>query len=286
MTRLRQKLSEDLRLRNYSRQTHDNYVRAVAQFARHFGQSPARLGPQHVRAYLLHLVNRRGVANSTYTVALCALRFFYRVTLGRPVDLEGVPSPKHEFHLPVVLSFAEVDALFRATSNIKHRAILKTVYAAGLRVSEVAALRPADIDSERMMIRVRQGKGRKDRYVPLSPLLLEELRDYWRKRQPRAWLFPGPSKDQPIRHRSIQRACLAAGRRAGLQKKVTPHTLRHTFSTHLLEAGASIRTIQVLLGHRSLKTTALYTHVSETTLRTTPSPLELLAEATQQPKPA
>lgn len=282
MTPLRQRMIEDMNLRNLAPLTVRTYVERVAKFAQHFGKSPERLGPAEVRAYLVHLVHDRHVSWSYYNQALCALRFLYNVTLGDDRILKGIVCPKQEKRLPVVLSLEEVGQFFQAVSNLKHRAILMTAYAAGLRVSEVVALRAEDIDSRRMVIRVRQAKGRKDRYVMLSPRLLDFLREYWKalRRRPELrsspWLFPGQDPDRPMTSKPVHVACKAAREVSGLSKHVTVHTLRHSFATHLLEAGTDIRTIQILLGHRNIKTTALYTHVSTATLEATLSPLDRL----------
>lgn len=282
MTPLRQRMIEDMNLRNLASRTIDVYVDRVAKFARYFGKSPEQLGTADVRAYLLYLVHERHVSWSYYNQALCALRFLYNVTLGKEWILRSIVCPKGEKKLPVVLSPAEVSQFFLAITNLKHRAIFMTAYAAGLRVSEVVALRVEDIDSRRMVIRVRQAKGRKDRYVMLSPRLLELLREYWktsRKRQVHRsspYLFPGAHADRPMTSTPVHIACKAAREASGLSKHVTTHTLRHSFATHLLENGTDIRTIQVLLGHRNIKTTALYTHVSTATLEATQSPLDRL----------
>ena len=239
-----------------------------------------------VRAYLVFLVEEKHVSWSYYGQAICALRFLYRVTLGKDWVVKGVVSPKKEMKLPVVLSPAEVAQFLGAITSLKHRAILMTAYAAGLRVSEVVALQVDDIDSRRMVIRVRQGKGHKDRYVMLSPRLLAVLREYWKAVRPTHWLFPGQVPDRPFTAKSVWQACVQAGRDAGLGKHVTVHTLRHSFATHLLEGGTNIRTIQLLLGHRSLRTTAVYTHVSAATLQATQSPLDRLEPPTEgRPKP-
>lgn len=281
MTPLRQRMLDDLTLRNYAEGTQQAYLRAVAHFAAYFGRSPDQLGPEEVRQYLVYLMRTRNMSWSGYIVHLCVLRFFYHVTLGRDEMLHGIAYPRSERRLPVVLSPAETERFFRAVWNLKHRALLKTAYAAGLRVSEVAALRVTDIDGSRGVIRIRQGKGRKDRYAPLPPRLLEVLRDYWRACRPHPWLFPSRRTKRPLHPRSIQRPCKEAGQRAGLRKTVTPHTLRHSFASHLLEAGVDLRTIQVLLGHRSLQTTAHYTHLSQAALRTLPSLLDRLTETAE-----
>jgi integrase/recombinase XerD len=282
MTPLRQRMIEDMTLRNLAPRTVQVYVERVAKFAQHFGKSPEKLGSADVRAYLVHLVHKRHVSWSYYNQALCALRFVYNITLGKDWILKSIVCPKQEKKLPVVLSPAEVGQFFQAITNLKHRAILMTAYAAGLRVSEVVALRVEDIDSQRMVIRVRQAKGRKDRYVMLSPRLLDLLREYWKARRRRAelrsspWLFPGQNPDRPMTSKPVHDACKDVREASGLSKRVTVHALRHSFATHLLESGTDIRTIQVLLGHRSIKTTALYTHVSTATLEATHSPLDRL----------
>jgi|BogFormECP12_OM2_1039638.scaffolds.fasta_scaffold09451_2 integrase/recombinase XerD len=282
MTPLRRRMTEDMQLRNLSPKTIRVYVERVAKFARHFGRSPERLGKTEVRSYLVHLVHERHLSWSYYNQTLCALRFLYNVTLGKDWVLQSIVCPKQEKRLPVVLSPAEVVQFFQAVTHLMYRAILMTAYAAGLRVSEVVALRVEDIDSQRMVIRVRQAKGRKDRYVMLSTRLLDLLREYWKAhRRGRAnrsspWLFPGQNPDRPISATSVHMACKAARETAGLGKHVTVHTLRHSFATHLLEGGTDLRTIQVLLGHRNIKTTALYTHVSTATLKATQSPLDRL----------
>jgi site-specific recombinase XerD len=276
---------EDMQLRNFSPHTREAYLRAVAQFARHYQQPPDQLSLENVRAYLLHLVNGRHVSPSTYNQVRCALRFFYHVTLGRDWALDRIVCQKAPKKLPVVLSGEEVRRLLAAPRRLKSRAILMTLYAAGLRVSELVHLKVADVDSQRMAIRVCQGKGRKDRYVMLSQTLLAVLREYWMADRPSDWLFPGTAPQRLLNRNTVAAICRAAGRRARLARKVSPHTLRHTFATHLLEAGTDLRTIQALLGHRSLRTTAVYTYVSLDKVAATTSPLDLLAAA-DNPHPA
>lgn len=276
MTPLRQRMIEDMRLRHLTSGTIEAYIRRVAAFARHYGLSPEALGYEDVRAYLLHLVQQEHVCWSVYNQSLCALRFLYTVTLGREGVVERIRYPRRPKRFPVVLSLDEVSRLFAAVSDVKHRAILMTTYAAGLRVSEVVALRVADIDSQRMLLHVHQGKGRKDRSVMLSPRLLAELRHYWKVMRPANWLFPGQITGRPLDRNSVYRICVRAGRAAGLKKRVTVHTLRHSFATHLLEGGTDIRIIQALLGHRHLKTTTIYTQVSPTLIGATTSPLDRL----------
>jgi site-specific recombinase XerD len=267
---------DDMTLRNFTPATIEAYVRCVARFARHFRSSPDLLGPEQVRAYLLHLLQERHVSLSYYKLTRCALRFFYRETLGRddvPQSLAPVKQPRT---LPVVLGPDELARFFAAVKNLKHRALLMTAYAAGLRVSEVTRLRVTDIDSARMVIRVRHGKGQKDRYVMLSPRLLEGLRAYWRAARPGDFLFPGAAADRPLTTGSVRKVCSRARLAAGLDKHVTVHTLRHSFATHLLESGTDLRTIQVLLGHHSFSTTARYVHVATASLPSTRSPFDRL----------
>jgi site-specific recombinase XerD len=286
MTPLRQRMIEDMKLRNYAPRTITVYVERVATFAKHFGKSPERLGATEVRAYLLFLVQEKHASWSYYEQALAALRFLYRTTLGKKWVLDGLVSPRKQKTLPVVLSPDEVARFFEAVTSLKHRAILMTAYAAGLRVSEVVSLRVDDIDSRRMVIRIRQAKGRKDRYVMLSPRLLAILREYWKEVRPTQLLFPGNVPDRPITPRTVQKACRDAQETAGLSKRVRVHTLRHSFATHLLEGGTDIRIIQILLGHRSLRTTAVYTHVSTATLEATQSPLDRLVSLKEsRPQP-
>lgn len=279
MTILRQRMIEDLRLRNYSERTVETYVMRVAKFAQHFGKSPALLGREEIRSYQLHLVQVRRCSWAVFNQTVCALRFLYRVCLERPWSLQAIPFPRQEKKLPVVLSRQEIGRLWEALDNLKHRSILMTLYAAGLRLSEALQLRVEDIDSQRMAIRVRHGKGAKDRYAPLSETLLLQLREYWRRYQPPEWLFPGQRPGSPLTRSSVQRVCKAAALRAGLGKRVSPHTLRHCFATHLLEAGTDLKTIQILLGHRSLNTTSIYLHVAVRAPGGKSRALDLLAPA-------
>lgn len=276
MTALRQKMLEDLQLRNYSDRTIKAYLRCVSQFAQHFGKSPDQLGPAQIREYQLYLIKQKQCSWAVFNQTVCALRFFYNTTLGCKEMIEEIPYPRFEKRLPVVLSQTEVAALLQALNNLKHRALLTTIYATGLRVAEVTNLVVTDIDSSRMVVQVRQGKGRKDRFVMLSPNLLTLLRQYWKAYHPSHWLFPGQNPNHPINDATAYRICQQAARAAKLSKSVSPHCLRHSFATHLLEAGTDLRTIQLLLGHRNLKTTAVYLHVSTLALRSTTSPLDLL----------
>jgi integrase/recombinase XerD len=259
MTPLRRRMIEDMTLRNFTPQTIQSYVWCVARFARYFNLSPEHLGPEHARTFLLHLVQEKRASLSHYKQTRAALRFLYRVTLGREDVPNAIPPLKQPRTLPVVLSPDEVARFFAAIRNVKHRVILMTAYAGGLRVSEVT-----------------QGKGRKDRYVMLSPRLLEILRGYWKAVRPQEVLFPGASLDRPITTASIQKVCQRARRAAGMGKQITAHTLRHSFATHLLEAGTDLRIIQVLLGHRSISTTARYVHVATASLPSVTSPLDRL----------
>jgi len=276
MTPIRTRMIEDMQMRNLSPHTQRAYVSAVSRFATFFQKSPEQLSPEDVRTYLLHIVHKRRASWSFYNQTLCALRFLYHTTLVRPHLLDGIPCPKKAKRLPVILSPDEVKQFFSVISNLKHRALLMTAYAAGLRVSELVNLRVEDIDSARMIIRVRQGKGFKDRYGKLADRLLIELREYWKVCRPTMWLFPGAHPDRPIHASTVNRVCSDIANRAALGKHVSVHTLRHSFATHLLDHGTDLRTIQVLLGHRALSTTAIYTHVSQAKLQSTPSPLDLL----------
>ncbi len=270
---------QDLRVRNFAPGTIDLYIRAVARFALHFGKSPDRLGPEHIREYQTFLVETKKVSWPVFNGAVSALRFFYKVTLGKPWLIEHIPFPKQESKLPVVLSPEEIAAFLQAVSNLKHRTVLETMYASGLRIAEALALELHDIDSRRMVIRVRQGKGRRDRYTILSETLLHDLRDYWRAYQPQLLLFPGKTPERPLTQNSMHRAVRRIRKKLGMHKHVRTHTMRHCFATHLLEAGTNLRTIQVLLGHRSLNTSALYLHVAAGALRADGKPIDLLQRA-------
>jgi site-specific recombinase XerD len=275
---------EDMTLRNLSPHTVEAYVRAVAQFSKHFGRSPEQLSGEDARQYLLHLVRDRHASWSRYNLARCGLRFFYCVTLGRDEHFEKLPCAKVPKRLPTVLSPEELRRLFDVARDPKHKALLMTLYGAGLRISEALALRPADIDARRMLVHVRLGKGAKDRMVKLSAQLLATLRDYWKLRRPTSWLFPrGSDPERPMEDGTAYRAVVRAARRAGITRRVTPHTLRHSYATHLLDAGTDLRTIQLLLGHRNLKTTSLYVHVSQAKLNFAANPLDRLYDTPQQP---
>ena len=277
MTPLRQRMIEDMTIRRYAAKTRQAYLANVARFAEHFARSPTVLGSDEIREYQLYLINERHVSVSTLNQVVASLRFLYHVTLRKTWAIDFIPYARGEKRLPVVLSPEEISRFFQSIGSIKYRALLMTAYAAGLRVSEVTALQASDIDAARRVIRVRNSKGSKDRYVMLSAQLLPTLREYWKVvRPPAPYLFPGQPPDRPLGKDSVQRACRKAALASGLKKKITPHTLRHSFATHLLENGGDVRTIQLLLGHRSLSTTAQYLHVSETTIGALSSPLDLL----------
>jgi site-specific recombinase XerD len=285
MTPLRQRMLEDMAVRNLADNTQAAYIHQVVAYAKHFDRSPEELGTEDIRAYQVYLTQTRMLSPSSVSVATGALRFLYKVTLKRTWAIEEIPMPKRPFTLPVILSREEVMRFLDAVGSLKHRTILMTAYAAGLRVSEVTHLKVTDIDSQRMMLRVDQGKGRKDRYVMLSPRLLDELRAYWKAAQPRLWLFPGDLPGQPITRDAVGQACQKAHRASGIQKPITPHSLRHAFATHLLESGTDVRTIQLLLGHRSLATTSRYLKVAASTICATASPFDLLPKV-EPPPPA
>jgi site-specific recombinase XerD len=272
---LRQRMIEDMSIRKFAAKTQHDYVQRVKDFATFLGRSPARAEAEDVRGFRLHLTaNGAGTPKINATVA--ALRFFFKVSLDRP-DLTKHLSFIHEPRKPpVVLSPEEVARFLEAAPGVKYKAALSVAYGAGLRVSEVVSLKLSDIDSKRMMLRVEQGKGRKDRYAMLSPVLLELLRDWYRIARPQGWLFPGQNPVNPMTTRQLTRACHAAAQMAELTKRVTPHTLRHSFATHLLEHNIDVRVIQVLLGHAKLETTALYTRVATNTIREVMSPLDRL----------
>jgi site-specific recombinase XerD len=267
---------EDLQIRHYSPTTIRLYLYAVREFAKHFGKPPDQLGAEHIRQYQLFLIKDKQASQSTCIQLVCALRFFYTHTLNHKIEIERIPFPRRERKLPLILSREEVQALLEAPGDLRHRAMLAILYGSGLRVSEVARLKVADIDSARNVLWVRSGKGRRDRQALLPPKLRELLRCYWRSQRPTDWLFPGADPTQPISVKTIFRACRQAARSAGIARSVHPHLLRHAFATHLLEAGVNLRTIQFLLGHANLETTARYLQVADVNVRATTSPLESL----------
>lgn len=276
MTPLRRRMLEDMQIRNYSPHTIDGYLRYVAQFAKHYQTSPDQLGAEHIRAYQVHLLKQK-VSESVFNQSISALRFLYEKTLHRPWMVEYIPYPKKPRKLPIILSREEVDTLIRAPRHFKHRVILATLYTTGLRVSELCRLQGTDIDSGRMVVIVRQGKGKKDRQVWLSPDLLPLLRRYWKLYGLQSWLFPGARVHEPITRSGVEWLCQKAGQAAHIKKAVYPHLLRHTYATHLLEAGMDLRSIQLLLGHASLRSTSIYLHVANPALQALQSPLNTLA---------
>jgi site-specific recombinase XerD len=277
MTPIRQRMTEDMQVRNLSPHTPASYVQQVSLFARYFNKSPELLGPEEIRAYQVYLTNERKLATSSILIAISALRFLYKITLHKDWTFDDIiPAPKKPQKLPVVLSPEEVLRFLDFVTGLKHRTILTTCYAAGLRISEVIRLKAPDIDSQRMVIRVEQGKGQKDRYVMLSPKLLQSLRNWWRVAKPKLWLFPGDIAGMHISKDAVEQACQKAQRRCCIPKPITPHSLRHAFAVHLLESGTDVRTIQLLLGHRSLATTARYLRIATSKVCSTTSPLDLL----------
>ena len=281
MTRLRQQVLDELERRNYSQATAVAYVGAIRRFAAYFHRSPDQLGPEHVRQFQLYLVRERKLQPSTVLLQMSAIRFLFVKTLKRNYRRDDLPLPKAPRRLPTILSPEEVAKLIAAAANLRHRTILMALYATGMRRSELCHLKTDDVDIARMVIHIRQGKGGNDRDVPLSPKLLEQLRLYFPSLKPRpaGWLFPSLQlrrPDQPIETKTVWHACRQAAHRAGITKSVHPHTLRHSFATHLLEGGADLRTIQLLLGHADLSDTALYLHLSTLHLKAATNPLDAL----------
>src|SRR5437762_13713678 len=272
---------EELQRRNYSAITTRNYLRVVTDFAKHFGKSPDKLGLNELRTYQAYLLRERKLTPGTVINQVAALRFFFSRTLKRHQFRDFLPYPQDGRRLPTVLSREEVSRLINAAGTLFRRTLLMTLYGTGMRRSEVAHLKVGDIDSQRMIIRVVAGKRSKDRDLPLSPALLETLREYWRWRKPKLYMFPTRTLsrrlDQPLSDKTVWIACSEAARRAGIRKRVTPHTLRHSWATHLLEAGTDLRTIQVLLGHGDLETTAQYLHLSQRHLQAVNNPLDSLS---------
>ena len=276
MTQLRKRMQEELQRRNYSESTTICYLRQITEFAKHFRRSPAQLGPEEIKQFQLYLVQEKKVSWATYIQTTAALRFLYVKTLGRAFMAEKIPYPKRPKRLPTVLSQEEITRLLDSTRTLKHRALLMVLYGAGLRVSEACRLTVDDIDSSRMVIHVRQAKGNKDRDVMLSPVLLETLRRYWKASRPKPWIFPGYGPDKPMTTKSVFLMVRSIASRAKITKTVSPHTLRHSFATHLLESGTDLRTIQLLLGHADVRTTIIYLQVSQQHIRKIVSPLDQL----------
>jgi len=286
MTVLRQRMLEEMQIRNFSENTQESYLLQVSLFARHFRRSPEGLGPVNIRSYQIYLTNEKKLAPGSIHIATSALRFLYAVTLKRPWDVEEVlPLPKAPQTLPIILSPKEVMHFLGSVPRLKGRTVLTVCYAAGLRISEAIALKPTDIDSKRMTLRVDQGKGQKDRYVMLSERLLVILRDWYRAARPTPWLFPGVIPGSHVTREGINDACRLGHQRSGLAKPVTPHSLRHAFACHSLEYGTDLRTIQLLMGHRSLSTTARYLRLATSKVCATRSPLDLLPHPVPPPAP-
>jgi integrase/recombinase XerD len=283
VTHLKKMMLEELQRRNYSQNTTRSYLQIVRDFARHFKRPPDQLGPDEIRQYQVHLIQERKMGVRTVGHCTAALRFFFVKTLKRHYPVEEVPYPKQPRRLPIVLSQEEAVALINSAKNLYHRAMLTTLYSTGMRRAELCKLKVEDIDSKRMILHIRQGKGGKDRDVPLSPVLLETLREYWRWMRPRTYLFPGTVNgrraDKPITSKVIWEACVEAARNAGISKRVSPHLLRHSFATHLMENGADLPTVQMLLGHTDLKPTSIYLHLSERHLKAAGTPLDQAALA-------
>jgi site-specific recombinase XerD len=283
MGKLQEKMKADLTLKGYSEHTREGYLRYVRRFAKHYMRSPAEMGEEEIRAFLLHLVEEQKVDPYLQKAYITALKFFYRTTLRRPEVVANLPSPKLPKHMPVVLSREEVLAIFEAIPYIKHKAMVATSYGAGLRISEVCGLRKSDIDSQRMQIRVHQGKGKKDRFALLSRLVLELLREYYRKVRPKGdWLFPGQNPKKHLTTGAIHHAFKKALGKVGIHKKASMHSLRHSFATHLLENGTDIRFVQALLGHASIRSTVRYLHVSNAYISHIESPFDALRKGEEK----
>jgi integrase/recombinase XerD len=274
MEKLREQLLADLQLRGITPKIQKNYLREVNNLAKYFNRSPAELGEEELKEYMLYLMKERRLSQGTLRFYVAALKFLYRITLKREWMAEKIRYPKRKKKLPIVLDLSEVESLFAVTKNLKHKAILMITYSAGLRVSETAKLKLTDIDSKRMTVRINQGKGGKDRYSILSHTVLEHLRQYWRKYRPTEWLFDGTKKGEHLTTHSMQSMFYTAKKLAGIKKPASIHTLRHSFATHLIEAGTSLHHVQLLLGHRSPVTTTVYLHVSRLNLAQITSPLD------------
>ncbi len=276
MGQLRDRMDADLRLAGYSPATRKIYLLYARLFVKHLKRSPETMGEREVRAYLLHLIEERKASRETLRQVRAALTFLYSVTLRRPVEVAYLPVMRRQHRLPTVLSGTEVNALLEATTSPKYRALLMTLYASGLRITEACKLRPEDIDSKRMVIHVRNGKGDRDRYTVLSARLLDYLREYWRTLRPAQWLFPGVKSDRCTSPDTVRAVFHRARVQAGIRKQVSPHVLRHSFATHLIECGTDVTVIQALLGHKSIRVTERYTHISVDVISRTKSPLDVL----------
>lgn len=278
MDALREQMMKDLQLKGITDRTQKKYLREVSLMASYFDKPLEELGEKEVKDYLVHMLETRKLSRGTYRCYVAGIKFLYKTTLNREEVVEKIQYPRAKKTLPVVLDLAEIKAMLSVTENLKHRALLTITYSAGLRVSEAAKLKVTDIDSKRMMVRVQQGKGRKDRYSILSQTALELLRQYWRQYRPKEWLFEGQKDGTHICYTSIRNIFVEAKERAGIRKPASVHTLRHSFATHLIEAGTSLHHVQLLLGHRSPTTTTVYLHVSKMNLAQVSSPLDSIPE--------
>jgi len=274
MSKLKEQMKADLQLRGFKPRTQETYLREVSNLARYFDKSPEELGKEEVKKSLLHLIEDKKLSQGTFKFYVSGIKFLYNTTLNRHEVVQDIKYPKAKIKLPVVLDLSEIQALFSATDNIKHKAILMIIYSSGLRISEASRLKITDIDSKRMMVRVEQGKGGKDRYTILAQTALDHLRQYWRQYHPKEWLFEGQKDNTHITTSTIYQIFCDAKERAGITKPVSPHSLRHSFATHLVEAGTSLHHVQLLLGHRSPTTTTVYLHVSQLNLAQVVSPLD------------
>lgn len=284
MGEMRRRMEKELKLRGLSPRTGQTYLRIVHNYVKYYRRPAENMGVGEARAYVLHLIEEKGLSRSSIIQAVCALRFFYQKVLRQQLELDLLPLQKRRRTVPSPISEREVAALLEAESDLKNRAILMIFYSGGLRLQEALQLRPVDIDSAGMRIRIRAGKGNKERYVMLSSTLLDTLRTYFKQYKPEKWLFYGKTKADPVNSRSVQKMIHKAAAAAGIRKRVTAHILRHSFATHLLDRGTNLRYIQDLLGHRSIKTTMIYTHVSRRTLTEVISPLDWLSTAAKEPR--
>lgn len=279
---MQDRFDQDMEIRGLSLKTRKRYIECVKAFVEFFGRPPGKLGPEEIRTFQLYLTRERALSYSTFNQTVCALRFFYNVTLGKGWDIRHLPYKKQEKRLPEILSQEEVAVLLAAARNLRDRAILMAMYGCGLRLGEVRNLQVAHIDSQRMVVRVVQGKGRKDRYVRLPDALLETLRAYWKESRPQTLLFPGKHPGRPLSDHGIYRIVKSTTRKAGITKRVSPHSLRHAYATHHLEKGTNLREIQILLGHSSISSTSIYTHVARSTVASAASPLDCLEDKKKQ----
>lgn len=282
MGMLQDRFEQDMEIRGFSPKTRKIYVSCTKAFVDFFGRPPGKLGPEEIRTYQLYLIRERGLSYSYFNQTVCALRFFYNTTMGKGWDIRHLPYKKQEKRLPEILSQEEVAALLAAAGNLRNRAILMALYGCGLRLGEVRNLQVSHIDSQRMVVRIVHGKGGKDRYVRLPDALLETLRSYWKVARPQTLLFPGMTPEAPLTESAVQRIVKRTAKKAGITKRVSPHSLRHAYATHHLEKGTNLREIQILLGHSSLSSTSVYTHVARNTVAAAMSPLDCLDDRRKQ----